>query len=94
MDRIGLSGAAGPTGSFELDGLLQPLTSKLRPAVTVDLSLVSELHPSVVSVIIRHQRQARRQGGDLVLVRPKDPEAARMLDHVGLVGAESPCARS
>ena len=87
MDRVVLTGVVDPAGSFSLSKRLQPLTTALRPSVTVDLSEVEELHPSVVSVIIRHRRQARRQGGDVVIVRPTHPAASRTLDHVGLVGA-------
>lgn len=87
MDRIVIAGAADPAGSFNLSTQLQTLTSELRPAVTVDLSSVTELHPSIVSVLIRHRRQARRLGGDVVVVRPTHGPACRTLDHVGLVGA-------
>lgn len=87
MERIVLSGVADPKHSFGLHQQLEPITSALRPAVTVDLSLVEELHPSIVSVLIRHRRQARRQGGDVTLVRPASPSACLTLDHVGLVGA-------
>ena len=86
MNWITLTGAVDPAGSFTLRDELEPLTSGLRPSVTVDLSAVEDLHPSVVSVLIRHRRQARRQGGNLHLVRPIDPAACRTLDHVGLVG--------
>ncbi|MFT6290000.1 MAG: ABC-type transporter Mla MlaB component [Ilumatobacter sp.] len=86
MDSVVLTGAADPAHSFTLNSTLQPLTSALRPAVEVDLSQVIELHPSIVSVLIRHQRQARRQGGDVTLIRPILRDAARTLDHVGLVG--------
>ena len=86
MNSVVLTGAANPAHSFELNATLQPLTSALRPAVEVDLSQVIELHPSIVSVLIRHQRQARRQGGDVTLIRPILSGVARTLDHVGLVG--------
>ena len=86
MDSVVLISAANPADSFELNATLQPLTSVLRPAVEVDLSQVVELHASIVSVLIRHQRQARRQGGDVTLIRPSRSDAARTLDHIGLVG--------
>ena len=87
MENINLFGAAEPSDSFRLHQRLEAITSTLRPSVTVDLSSVEELHPSIVSVLIRHRRQARRQGGDITLIRPRHAEACRTLDHVGLVGA-------
>ena len=87
MERIELSGAAEPTDSFTLNRRLEIITSELRPSVTVDLSAVEELHPSIVSVLIRHRRQAQRLGGDVTLIRPDHAAACRTLDHVGLVGA-------
>ncbi len=87
MERITLTGSADPAMSFPLDAQLAPLTICLRPAVTVDLLDVDELHPSIVSVLIRHQRQARRLGGDVHVIAPQNVEAARTLSHVGLIGA-------
>jgi anti-anti-sigma regulatory factor len=87
MDRIDLSGVVEPSDSFTLHRRLEAITSTLRPSVTIDLSSVEELHPSIVSVLIRHRRQARRQGGDVTLIRPRHAAACRTLDHVGLVGA-------
>jgi ABC-type transporter Mla MlaB component len=84
MDQITLSGRLGPASSFELDDQLGVLTSSLRPHVTVDLTDVDELHPSIVSVLIRHQRQARRQGGDVRVMAPVAPDALRTLDQIGL----------
>jgi anti-anti-sigma regulatory factor len=85
MDRITLCGVADPRASFELRDALEPLTCTLRPHVVVDLSDVDDLHPAVVSVLLRHRRQARRQGGDVHLIRPTAAAARRTLDHVGLV---------
>lgn len=87
MDCIALTGAVDPSDSFALCEELEPLTSRIRPSVTVDLTTVDDLHPSVVSVLIRHRRQARRQGGDLHVLRPAEPAARRTLDRVGLVGS-------
>jgi len=84
MDRITLSGQLTPTHSFELAAQLDELTSALRPSVTVDLSDVDDLHPAIVSVLVRSRRQARRQGGDVLLILPAAPMAHRTLDHVGL----------
>ena len=87
MDCIDLFGVVEPVDSFDLDGRLQQLTSALRPSVTIDLTDVEELHPSIVSVLIRHRRQARRQGGDVTVIRPRSVPACRTLDHVGLLGS-------
>lgn len=84
MDRITLSGQLTPTHSFELATQLDELTAALRPSVTVDLSDVDDLHPSIVSVLVRSRRQARRQGGDVLLTAPTTRLAHRTLDHVGL----------
>jgi anti-anti-sigma regulatory factor len=84
MERITLSGQLTPTHSFELAAQLDELTATLRPAVTVDLSEVDELHPSIVSVLVRSRRQARRQGGNVLLIAPATRMAHRTLDHVGL----------
>ncbi len=86
-DRIMLTGKLDPAESFELRDTLEPLTSRLRPSVVVDLADVTDLHPSVVSVLVRHRRQANRQGGDLHLIRPVAAEACTTLDHIGLVDA-------
>ena len=85
MDQITLDGDLGPAQSFELNTELEPLTQNLRPIVTVDLSAASDVHPSVAAVLIRHQRQARRQGGDVRLIAPADAVARRTFDHIGLV---------
>ncbi len=71
MERITLTGHLGPSQSFELDTQLRRLTAVVRPSVTVDLSDVHALHPSVVSVLVRCRRQARRQGGDVVFDRAR-----------------------
>lgn len=84
MDRITLTGRLTPAQSFELAARLDDLTATLRPSVTVDLSDVDDLHPSIMSVLVRSRRQARRQGGDVVLITPVAPTAHRTLDHVGL----------
>lgn len=84
MDQITLSGRLAPAGSFELDDQLGTLTRTLRPQVTVDLTDVDELHPSIVSVLVRHQRQARRQGGDVRVMAPVATDALRTLDQIGL----------
>ncbi len=84
MDRITLSGQLTPAQSFELAAQLDELTATLRPSVTVDLSDVDDLHPSIVSVLVRSRRQARRQGGDVLLIAPAARTAHRTLDHVGL----------
>ncbi len=87
MDRLKLCGAVSPLDSFTLHAELEPLTSVLRPSVVVDLDEVTELHPAAVSVLIRHQRQARRQGGNVAVSYPRCDEARRTLERVGLVGA-------
>lgn len=84
MERITLTGHLGPSQSFELDTQLRRLTAVVRPSVTVDLSDVHALHPSVVSVLVRCRRQARRQGGDVVLIAPAASAANRTLEHIGL----------
>ena len=85
MDTITLSGAADPVTSFDLEAHLTPLTNAIRSTITVDLRGVDSLHPSVVSVLIRHRRQARRLAGELNVLWPSDPGAARTLEHVGLL---------
>ena len=84
MDRITLTGRLTPAQSFELAARLDELTATLRPSVTVDLSNVDDLHPSIMSVLVRSRRQAHRQGGDVVLIPPVAPTAHRTLDQVGL----------
>jgi anti-anti-sigma factor len=84
MDRITLSGQLTPAHSFELAARLDELTTALRPRVTVDLSDVDDLHPSIVSVLVRSRRQARRQGGNVTLIAPISRMAHRTLEHVGL----------
>ena len=64
LDVVPCSGDVGPVHSFELDRRLDELTTEVRPFVIVDLSEATHVHPAVVSVVIRHRRQARRQGGD------------------------------
>lgn len=92
MDQITLDGNLGPVHSFELDIELETLTRNLRPIVTVDLSAASDVHASVAAVLIRHQRQARRQGGSVRLLAPTNAPARRTLDHIGLVSI-SPAVR-
>lgn len=87
MATITLTGDADPVTSFSLDADLTPLTKSIRSSVIVDLRTVESLHPSVVSVLIRHDRQARRLAGTVQILRPLDERAARTLDHVGLVGS-------
>lgn len=87
MATVIVAGNADPVTSFSLDADLRPLTNSIRSTVTVDLRAVESLHPSVVSVLIRHDRQARRLGGSVQILRPVDEHAARTLDHVGLVGS-------
>lgn len=87
MDRLAIAGIAEPLDSFALHRQLEPVTSGLRPSLVIDLSRVVELHPSIVSVLLRHRRQAQRQGGDLTLIAPEHAAARRTLDHVGLVTA-------
>lgn len=87
MTTITLTGDAGPVTSFSLDADLTPLTKAIRSSVTVDLRTIASLHPSVVSVLIRHDRQVRRLGGSVQILRPFDEHAARTLDHVGLIGS-------
>lgn len=86
MTRIVLSGVVEPIHSYDLRHRLGPLTSAIRPKVVVDLTDVIALHPSAASVLVRHGRQARRQGGSLHVVAPTSTEAKRSLDRVGLVG--------
>ena len=90
MDVLVLSGDLGPARSFDLDRELRTATTVVRPIVIVDLSGATHIHPAVMSVVIRHQRQARRQGGELQVVLPVDPQARRALDRVGLVGSVIP----
>lgn len=85
MERIELDGDLGPLRSFDLDLALGPITSSVRPSVTVDLSAATDIHPSVASVLIRHQRQARRQSGDVLVIAPKRADARRTLDQVGII---------
>ncbi|MFK8022840.1 MAG: STAS domain-containing protein [Ilumatobacter sp.] len=87
MDEVKLTGSPDAAASFDLARVLDSLTTSIRPAVTVNLSDVEDLHPSVVSVLIRHRRQARRLGGDLRVVLPSCAAAQRTLDHIGLIGA-------
>ncbi len=82
---ITLAGVAEPIHSYELRDRLVPLTTTIRPHVVVDLSDVVELHPSVLSVLIRQRRQAHRQGGSLHLVAPTARDARQALDRVGLL---------
>lgn len=89
MHQIVLKGSVGPQDSFSLHQRLEPLTSALRPAVTVDLSAVEGLHPSVASVLIRQHRQARRQGGAVDVIAPASPGAAEVLSHIGLIGTRA-----
>ena len=86
MYQIVLSGSVGPEDSFSLHQRLEPITAALRPAVTVDLSAVEDVHPSVASVLIRQDRQARRQGGTDQVIAPASPGAAEVLSHIGLIG--------
>ncbi len=88
MERIVLTGSPDAAGSFDLARRLEPLTTELRPSIIVDLSAVCDVHPSVVSVLIRHRRQARRLGGDIRVIEPTAPDARRTLGHIGLIGAE------
>lgn len=85
MDRIELPGELTAVDSFAISARLGQLTSMMRPAVTVDLSDTTEVHPSVVSILIRHRRQARRQGGDLRVIRPGAGEARHTIEQIGLV---------
>jgi anti-anti-sigma regulatory factor len=85
MDIVTYAGELGPACSFELDHELADLTTAVRPVVTVDLSAATRIHPAVLSVVIRHQRQARRQGGELHLIAPLEPAARHTLDQVGLI---------
>ncbi len=84
MDVIELSGPLGPETSFDLEARLTAATTPLRPAAVVDLRSADDIHPSVGSVLLRHQRQARRQGGDLRILGPVAAPARRTLDHIGL----------
>jgi len=86
MDVVAHAGDLGPVSSFGLDRELSSLTTAVRPRVIVDLTEATQVHPAVVSVLIRHQRQAHRQGGELRLVPPTDPGARHTLDQVGIVG--------
>ena len=83
--QLHAGGDLGPLDAFELDARLAPLTTTVRPIVVLDLSAATDLHPAVASVVIRHQRQARRQGGRLDLVPPAAGEASRTLEQIGLV---------
>lgn len=84
MSRVQLSGQVGPERSFWLDEWLTPVTEQVRPLATVDLRTVTDLHPSIISVLIRHQRRAERLGGRLTVIAPSDAMARRPLDHIGL----------
>ncbi len=84
MARIDLIGSLGPELSFRLDRQLDPLTERVRPHVTVDLRHVTDLHPSVVSVLIRHQRRAARLGGDVIVLAPGTGDARHVIDQIGL----------
>lgn len=85
MDVLALTGELGPANAREVSEALARITTQLRPTITVDCSEVTELHPAVASVIIRHRRQAQRQGGDLYVVGPADRAAAHVLDQVGIL---------
>lgn len=84
MATLMLQGAVGPDRSFSLDDRLAPLTTQIRPQVTVDLAKVTELHPAVVSVLIRHQQRAARLGGDLGVIPPSNESARHTIDQIGL----------
>lgn len=84
MSTIELTGSLGPACSFRLDQELSWITSDLRPTTIVDLSAAGEIHPSVVSVLVRHQRQARRQGGELIVIEPIDPAGLHVFRQIGL----------
>lgn len=90
MATLTLQGAVGPDRSFCLDDRLAPLTMQVRPQVTVDLAGVTELHPAVVSVLIRHQQRAARLGGDLGVIAPADESARHTFDQIGLCRLRRP----
>lgn len=82
--RLVRSGRLTPSDALELDHLLEPLSMAVRPRLVVDLSDAEEIHPAVVSVLRRHQRRARRQGGELHVVAPLVDEARHGFELVGL----------
>lgn len=92
MARIELVGSLGPEHSFRLDRRLDTLTERVRPHVTIDLRHVTDLHPSVVSVIIHHQRRAARLGGDVVVNAPDTGGARHVIDQIGLCRVTAPLA--
>lgn len=84
MNILKFSGAIDPARSFDLRTELEPMTSEVRPMIIVDLSSVTELHPSGVSVLMAQARRARQHGGSFHVVAPTDVGAANTLDLVGL----------
>lgn len=53
--------------------------------LTVDLADVETLDAAGVAVLSRVLTEARRRGGDVALVPPRDPAARRILDLTGLI---------
>ena len=80
MERITVSGTLDPMAALDLRVQLHEATDRLRPAITVDLTHVRQVHLAGVSTLVSAARRAQRAGGGLHVVLPADPSARRAME--------------